>query len=382
MKRNAKILAAAVVLACVGIGLWQLIPTASSGRAYAVEIAVASRLVEEAKTVTWKTTFYPRRNSKDGVGGLLLEVFGTRECAYKSPGLYREVSFNDKGQVSAIDINDTIHGKRLLLDTKKKQAKLFHLREPMFDPRGPFVKPMEWMKRENLKSLGKKAIAGREAIGFRHAFVVPQENEKWSLDFWIDAEAKRLVAYQVPGLDLIDPDQVYKDSKPGTGFRMFDIAFGVKLDDSLFNLEPSDGFTLEVVGAPVITEKEAVEFLGLVAESFDKTFPEQMPHFGEGTAREKLLIIERKPEADLTTAEKKLLEARQKYLRPDGPMAEFIEQIIEKGSWKYLGGGVKLGDKSQIVCWYKLGNSKMYRVVFGDLSIKDLSPSELPLPVE
>ena len=36
------------------------------------------------------------------------------------------------------------------------------------------------------------------------------------------------------------------------------------------------------------------------------------------------------------------------------------------------------------MCWYQLkstGNPKTYRVVYGDLSIKDVAAEDLPLPV-
>jgi len=55
-----------------------------------------------------------------------------------------------------------------------------------------------------------------------------------------------------------------------------------------------------------------------------------------------------------------------------------------KGSFHYLGKGVKLGDKGRIVCWYKLkgANAKTRRVVYGDLSVKDVASEDLPLPAE
>ena len=58
---------------------------------------------------------------------------------------------------------------------------------------------------------------------------------------------------------------------------------------------------------------------------------------------------------------------------------------IVKDSFRYMGKGVKLGDKDRIVCWYKLKDAKApktYRVVYGDLSVKDVAPEDLPLPVE
>ena len=58
---------------------------------------------------------------------------------------------------------------------------------------------------------------------------------------------------------------------------------------------------------------------------------------------------------------------------------------VVKDSFRYLGKGVKLGDKDRIVCWYKLKDAKdpnTYRVVYGDLSVKDVAAKDLPLPVE
>jgi hypothetical protein len=57
---------------------------------------------------------------------------------------------------------------------------------------------------------------------------------------------------------------------------------------------------------------------------------------------------------------------------------------VVENSVRYLGKGVKLGDKSRIVCWYKLKGAKdptIYRVLYGDLSVKDVAPKDLPLPV-
>ena len=47
-----------------------------------------------------------------------------------------------------------------------------------------------------------------------------------------------------------------------------------------------------------------------------------------------------------------------------------------------MGKGVKLGDNSRVVCWYRPKGSMTYRVVYGDLSIKDVATKDLPLPVE
>jgi hypothetical protein len=66
------------------------------------------------------------------------------------------------------------------------------------------------------------------------------------------------------------------------------------------------------------------------------------------------------------------------------PTRLFFEDRVVENSLRYLGKAVKLGDKDRIVCWYKLKDGKeaeTYRVVYGDLSVKDVAPKDLPLPV-
>ena len=43
--------------------------------------------------------------------------------------------------------------------------------------------------------------------------------------------------------------------------------------------------------------------------------------------------------------------------------------------------GAKLGEKDRIICWFQPKGSQTYHVVYGDLSVKDVKPEELPLPV-
>ena len=48
-------------------------------------------------------------------------------------------------------------------------------------------------------------------------------------------------------------------------------------------------------------------------------------------------------------------------------------------SAQYAGQGVKLGDGTKPVFWYKPGSdSQAYRVIYGDLSVKDVPTDELP----
>ena len=54
-----------------------------------------------------------------------------------------------------------------------------------------------------------------------------------------------------------------------------DIRYDVPLDDSLFRTEPPEGYAVEVKKRDRVTEKEMIEYFGIVAEFNDKTFPDR-----------------------------------------------------------------------------------------------------------
>ena len=56
----------------------------------------------------------------------------------------------------------------------------------------------------------------------------------------------------------------------------------------------------------------------------------------------------------------------------------FAEQLPEGSNWQYVGEDVKLGEATKAVCWWKPPGSETYRVVYGDLSVRDVEPKDLP----
>ena len=148
-----------------------------------------------------------------------------------------------------------------------------------------------------------------------------------------------------------------------------------------------------------MTEKDMVEHLRLMAEYYNNLFPDRYDQAASefdkvvrGRAvpawlptNEEAEAVERKPERYRTPAQKKMGEATLHYIWSGlnlGPFRHFIRDHTVEGTWQYLGKGVKLGDKNAIVCWYKLKGAITYRVVYGDLSVKDVAPEDLPLPVQ
>jgi hypothetical protein len=56
----------------------------------------------------------------------------------------------------------------------------------------------------------------------------------------------------------------------------------------------------------------------------------------------------------------------------------FIRFFKGRGEWHYAGQGVKLGDAETPIFWYRPEDSETYCVIYGDLSVRDVTPENLP----
>jgi len=56
----------------------------------------------------------------------------------------------------------------------------------------------------------------------------------------------------------------------------------------------------------------------------------------------------------------------------------FIRLFKGEGKWHYAGNGIKLGDAETPIFWYQPKDSETYRVIYGDLTVEDVAPKDLP----
>ncbi len=385
MTRTFKIAIAALIFLGVCLGVPYLGRHQDSRAAF----AQLAEQIEKAKTITWKQTFYNHVTSKDGQRTWVETE--TREMAYKAPGLHREVLHPTiHGQIEHTCITDAVNLKSLSLVPPEKSAVLRELAATPESPRGPFAWFKEQMNEPDLQWVGKRTTAQGEVNVFRKVFHRDASRGYPSRDFWINPVTKRLVAVQSPGADVYDPETDPERRNPvekawgritPACVLMYDIDFDAELDDSLFSLVPPAGYTLQTEQRARVTEKEMLDYLGIMADYNGQTFPDR-PYSIDS---ERLNDIYDRPKADRTATEQKLLDTVNHYKMASlnmMPTAHFIEDQTVKGSFRYLGNGVKLGDSNRIVCWYKLKDAATYRVVYGDLNIKDMAAEDLPLPVE
>lgn len=59
---------------------------------------------------------------------------------------------------------------------------------------------------------------------------------------------------------------------------------------------------------------------------------------------------------------------------------QFVMLMKQENDWHYAGKGVKLGSADRPIFWWKPDGTKNYRVIYGDLKIKNITPEELKKP--
>jgi hypothetical protein len=206
-----------------------------------------------------------------------------------------------------------------------------------------------------IKELGEQEIDGRKAIGFSG-----RGNNNQELKIWADPKTAIPIRVELRlGREFF---VVLKNFK-----------FDVHVDESQVSMKVPEGYKLEEAEIDFTkgTEEDFIESLRIWAEVLlDGKFPEavgskqymtQMPLIGEKLAQSGLS----KDEAE------KLTMAL--------PRGMFFLQLLEiDDKYHYAGKGVKLGDADKAIFWYRPEGAEKYRVIYGDLSVKDVSKENLP----
>ena len=369
---HRKATAAAIVslMGLVVLGSWIAIETPSPTIAFA---QVRDR-IRDARTLVFDiSTVAPETEEPKPLGRAL----------FKEPGLLRYEAEDD---VRTIIIARFQEGKVLSLNPATRVAVRIDGFESLTelqggkipDIGGEIIAQLKQLTAGSEEPLGKRTIGEKQALGFR----TKQDEE--TVDIWVD---------EMTGDPLL-VDFWADSNQPKT--RLSNIELNTELDDSLFSLHAPEGYTLipasvtgllkkteEAIPEPGDDEADLIEGLRLYAESYRGVFPAE-PHKGDfqavvglGRKGNYLLAINDNRKyfsGSLAEVAKKGGEIRT--ILDHGRAA--IDRLKKSGSWKYVGKGVKLGDSESPVCWYRSKGSTTYRVVYGDLSIRDVAPEDLP----
>lgn len=375
-----KWVAAAVIAILVGLVVFGLNPWNDGlARSYAAVV----QQIRNARTMTYKITTTP---VMEGMPPMTIEMM------YKEPGFLR--------------MNMPMGGFLVLNGIEKKGISVIGPTKQFVEQDFSNLPPDQVQKQTNYidemralpdqadEVLGEKEMDGRIVRGFhvlgsRAGKGLPDGSD---MTVWVDAETG----------DLVCIEGEFMNAK-GVHVTMKDFQFDVELADSLFSTTPPEGYKpLNVpmdFSAP--DEKDLIKFLRYYAEGLkamglkDVTFPPAPNNPVEFIKHLRSL----KKEGKLIDKEMTKDESQQMtFEMTRGVM--FIVQMKPENDWHYAGEGVHLGDADTPICWWKpsgkngapaLGGepkpggyqvwrpgAETYRVVYGDLSVRDVAPENLP----
>jgi hypothetical protein len=153
-----------------------------------------------------------------------------------------------------------------------------------------------------------------------------------------------------------------------------DFAWDLDCDDSLFSLTPPDGYHVDEMtkghDAPE-DESSLAKALRFWAETSDGRFPENINMLSD--CKPKLVGRYR----EVGPPEEAFRQAVPMMNTVLAGMA-FAQVLKIKDNWHYAGKDVVFGEAGKPLCWWQPEGSETFRVIYGDLSIRDVPPEELP----
>jgi outer membrane lipoprotein-sorting protein len=204
----------------------------------------------------------------------------------------------------------------------------------------------------SVQSLGEKEIDGRTATGFRAT------DSDGEVTVWADTETSLPIRIE----------QTWGQMQ----FVCTDFQFDIELNESLFSMEIPEGYSEPAQGELSIegtTEQDLVKTLRIWAEVIlDDVFPRDF------TGEVYLEDVNKNLKKFVKLEHKEKIELAMKLQ----PGYIFVQLLKAENDWNYVGENVKVGDADSPVCWYRPTDSETYRVIYGDLSVKDVAPENLP----
>jgi hypothetical protein len=255
-------------------------------------------------------------------------------------------------QEHIINIFDPDGGKMLTLSTEGKIAIYTDIQGQLQEQTRDYVAFLRKIIADlqnnpdfEAKELGEKEFDGQKVIGF--------STDEFTI--WADAETAL-------------PVRIEFQSPLSIVFKNFQ--FNVPVDESLVSMDVPNGYTEQkkVFDMGTSTEQDLVECLRIWAEVLlNGKFPEAI---GMEELMNQLPQIEARLAESVVSAE----EGTQKGIT----LAKGMLFIMGLKNQHYAGNGVKLGEADKAIFWYQPEGAGTCRVIYGDLSVKEVSEENLP----
>lgn len=255
-------------------------------------------------------------------------------------------------------IIDTDAGKLLRLDTAGKTAALVDISGPIKKHAQDYIAlvrdSIQRQMADPTFEPGEKSkleLNGRKAIGYS----IGNASERVT----IVADAK-----------TGQPLQIEMES----GHILKNFEFNIAISEQEVSLDPPAGYTMR---------QTQMDFSNLSEMDLTEGLRVWAKYLGEGifpSELSKRAYMENIPLLRQSMQDQSVPHAEaEKYGKYYMQSMMFLQTIhFGQSDWKYVGAAVKLGDAETAVFWYQPEGSNNYRVIYGDLSVKDVAPEDLP----
>ena len=264
----------------------------------------------------------------------------------------RELS-NVPTMVMIIDLDSS---KMLVLDSAEKTAAYVDITGQVGQQHQSFLKFLRYVitkLKDDHEKLGEEEIDGRKTVVFEAKG--PGEQVK----IWADPETAAPISIELTLGQMSAVTKNFQINPP--------------VDDSWVSMDVAGGYTSAKTDLDMtnVTEKDFIESLRVWAKIInDGTFPDEI---GSESAMKQVPVLGAKLTA-MNISEEEGTQMGMSF----GKGLMFHQNLQTQSQGHYAGQGVKLGDASKPVFWYQPEGSATYRVIYGDLSVKDISKENLP----
>jgi hypothetical protein len=264
-------------------------------------------------------------------------------------------TFSNMDLIFIIDLDSA---RMLTLDPDNKSAAYVDIEGPLKERTKDLLEFIRNtytdLKDMPVEELGRQNIDGLEAIGFKLS------GPNTEITIWADPETAKPIRIEV--------------SMGKALFIFKNFEFDVPVDESLVSMEPPYGYTLsdKQFDMTSFTEQDFITVLRLwVGYALDGNFPQSLSVVE--LLNQNRSIGEKIDQLNISDDQKTQLGLTF------GRGLMFFQQMGPMGvDWHYAGNGVRFGEADKAVFWYQPKGSKTYRVIYGDLSVKDVLPQDLP----
>lgn len=360
MQSFSKIAAiAAGLVIFAGTVIWLLI----SGGGASVALADVASVLDKVRGVTYTMTV-----TKEG------EPPVTIKAMYLDPTRHRAES--SRGIVMIFG-----ESKMITLVAKNKAAFVFDLENaPDDDTAKNWLEEVRQQIRlavsedqPAIENLGKRQVDGRDAIGFRLSV------NNSDMTIWADPRTALPIRIESE-VGVMEPKYHHV---------MSDFVYDAELDESLFSLNPPEGYLVQetTIDSSVPLERDFVEVLRIHATEHEAgLFPASLAtsEIEKGVTYG---IQERIDEkfgnwrADIESRKRVLASPEfQEFMETGKKLGRgigFLGSISLTTAWHYAGKDVRIGTLERPIFWYLPNNSDKYRVIYADLTVKEIAKDDL-----